>query len=570
MSSPVEEPARPDLAAEVSEIKLLLTRVLEGQVSANVNYQAMAERQAEVERRLEALVPKPMAAGAGPPEIHKKIKEEKEQDEETHEGSADTVREGTPWYTAKKGVIRDFRLAASSADPVVLPTLGADYESQAREHLDSTIPMYHEEPPYYRSSGPHPENLFRDLDKAGMLHQAEAPAPPHPVRYANYGAADRGITGIVVGDQEPFRQRLKVFDVKHVFLFLRRVEEYHQQYDIQVNIVSFIDQNILDAIRSNREHGRDLPPYISTWTPRQLRLAMCRYFTTFSYTHRDLCAIAQEVVLFPKVYLAGIQSVERKAIAQLAQVPIYIAGLNRYLIFIEHYQLLPDHWPKEKNPSWGEPRRLNEVLIITLKENATEAYEMLYDDLHNLRKESITTLIHALPECCTKRITELNHAARVSELLRARKQSTRPETRNDEARIAGKGKPWLKAARTADAVMEANFAPRSGFPPRKINALHSDTESDLEDYPDTWSESHNEVEEAQQEVKGGTPEELLNIQDAERRVTDRSKEPCHTFFFHGACTFEARSKPCPYSHDVAVGQRAIDSAVANLKRLSMK
>ena len=64
MSSPVEEPARPDLAAEVSEIKLLLTRVLEGQVSANVNYQAMAERQAEVERRLDAFVPKPMAAGS--------------------------------------------------------------------------------------------------------------------------------------------------------------------------------------------------------------------------------------------------------------------------------------------------------------------------------------------------------------------------------------------------------------------------------------------------------------------------------------------------------------------------
>jgi len=569
MSTPVEEPARLDLTAEVADIKLLLSRVLEGQLSANINYQAMAVRQVELERRLDAFVPKPMAAGAGPPEIHKEIKKENEEDVETHEGSADTVREGTPWFTAKKGVIRDFRLAASSADPVVLPTQGAAHGSQAREQLDSTIPMYPEEPPWYRSNGPHPENLFRDFDRAGILHQAEAPAPPYPVRYANYGATDRGITGIVVGDQEPFRHRLRVFDVKHVFLFLRKVEEYHQQYEIQVNIVSFIDQNILDAIRSDREHGIDLPPHISTWTPRQLRLAMCRYFTTFSYTHRDLCAIAQEVVLFPKVYLTGIQSVERKAIAQLAQVPIYIAGLNRYKIFIEHYQLVPDYWPKEKNPSWTEPRRLNEVLVNTLKANAPEAYEMLYDDLHTLRKEKITILIHALPECCTKRIAELNHAAKVSELLRARRHSNRPETRTDEARVAGKGKPWLKAPRTADAVMEANFAPRSGFPPRKLNALHSDTESDLDDYPDTWSESHNEVEEAQQEVKVDTPEELLNIQD-DRRVTDRSKEPCHTFFFHGACTFEARSKACPYSHDVAVGQRAIDAAVANLKRLSMK
>ena len=54
MSDPVAEPARLDLATEVAEIKTLLTRVLEGQVSANLKYEAMSERQAEVERRLEA------------------------------------------------------------------------------------------------------------------------------------------------------------------------------------------------------------------------------------------------------------------------------------------------------------------------------------------------------------------------------------------------------------------------------------------------------------------------------------------------------------------------------------
>ena len=429
--------------------------------------------------------------------------------------------------------------------------------------------MYPEEPPWYRSNGPHPENLFRDFDKAGILHQAEAPAPPPPVRYNSRNAADRGITGIVVGDQDPFKHRLKIFDVKHVFLFLRRVEEYHQAYEIQVNLVSFIDQSILDAIASNREHGRDLPPYISTWTPQELRLAMCRYFTTFNYSHRDLCAIAQEVVLFPKVHLAGNQLLEGKAIAQLAQVPIYLAGLNRYLIFITCYQLVPEDWPRENNPKWTEPRRLNEVLITTLKQNAMEAYEMLYDDLHSLRKASITTLLHALPEHCTKRIRDLNHAAKVSELLRERKSNSRPETRVDESRVAGKGRPWLKTPPTADAVKDANFVPRRGFPPRQINVLHSDTDSDLDDYPDTWSEAHIETEEVQPVTVPEAGEELLNLQDA-GRVTDRSKEPCHTYFFHGACTFEARGKPCPYSHEVAVGQRAIEAATANLKKLSMK
>ena len=569
MSDPVAEPARLDLATEVAEIKTLLTRVLEGQVSANLKYEAMSERQAEVERRLEASVPEPMAAGAGPPEIRKEIKAEKEEDVETHEGSADTVRVATPWYTAKKGIVRDFRVAGSSADPVVPHMQGTADAPRPGERLDSTIPMYPEEPPYYRSSGPHPENLLRDLDKAGVLHQAEKSAPPYPVRYANYGAADRGITGIVVGDQAPFTYRLKIFDVKHVFLFLRRVEEYHQQYDVQVNLVSFIDQNILDAIGSNREHGRDLPEYISTWTPRQLRLAMCRYFTTFNYTHRDLCAIAQEVIEFPKVYLAGTQSLERKAIAQLAQVPIYIAALNRYLIFIEHYQLLPDYWPREKNPTWEEPRRLNEVLVITLREKASEAHEMLREDLYNLRKESIHSLIRALPERCTKRITDLNHAAIVSEALRARRPN-RPEGRHDESRIPGKGKPWLMASKTSDAAKEANFSPRTEFPPRKLNAMHSDAESDLEDYPDTWSESPIDSEDVQQNANSDPEEELHNIQAAERKMTDRSKEPCHTYFFQGACTFEARGKACPYSHDVAVGQRAIESATANLRKLAIK
>ena len=145
-----------------------------------------------------------------------------------------------------------------------------------------------------------------------------------------------------------------------------------------------------------------------------------------------------------------------------------------------------------------------------------------------------------------------------------------PEGRHDESRIPGKGKPWLMAPKTSDAVKEANFSPRTEFPPRKLNAMHSDAESDLEDYPDTWSESPIDSEDVQQNANSDPEEELHNIQDAERKMTDRSKEPCHTYFFQGACTFEARGKACPYSHDVAVGQRAIESATANLRKLAIK
>ena len=184
MSDPVAEPARLDLAAEVAEIKSLLTRVLEGQVSMNLNYQTMAERQAEVERRLEASVPMPMAAGAGPSDLRKQIKAEKEEDAETHEGSVDTVREGTPWFTAKKGIIRDFRVAGSSADPIVPHMQGTAYAPRPGQPLDPTIPLYPEDQPFYRSNGPHPETTIT-LQQASpaavpteRTQQAPTPIPP--------------------------------------------------------------------------------------------------------------------------------------------------------------------------------------------------------------------------------------------------------------------------------------------------------------------------------------------------------------------------------------------------------
>jgi len=571
MSTPVAKPARFDPAEEDTEMKTLMTRLLEGQRQTNINMEAMAARQAEVERRLEELAQRPMAAGAGPSQVGAgpKIKIEND-DAETHEGSADTVRVGTPWFTAHKGAVRDFRIPGSSANAGAYPTQEIPYGPQVPAKLDSTIPSHLSEPPYHRAYGPHPENLFRDLDYAGVLHQADAPAPAPPIKYQNYNAASKGLTAIVVGEQEPFKYRLKIFDVKHVYNFLRHVEEYHQAYEVQVQMVSFIDQNILDAIKATRDHGRDLPPHMSTWSPSQLRIAMCRYFTTFHYTPRDLCAVAQEVVLFPKVHLAGVVNQERKAIAQLCQVPIYAAGLTRFQIFVETYQLLSKGWPDEKNPTWKEPRRLNEVFIKTLQANAPEAYTMLSDDLHKLRKSNINALLYAMPDCVTNRIASLNYAAEVSDLLREQRQTPVPD-RRDDSRVAGKGREWLKSSPTSDAVMAANFAPRNGFPHRKLNAMQSENGSDSEENQDTWSDAQPDPATVLEATPPGELEELHNIQEAERRMVDRSKEACHTFFFSSnGCTFVKQGKTCPYSHDTTVGQRAVEAAIANLKKLSLK
>ena len=63
-----------------------------------------------------------------------------------------------------------------------------------------------------------------------------------------------------------------------------------------MQLVSFVDQSILDAILAVQEHILDLPAQTMRWTPEQLRIAMCRYFATFHYLPEDLCEVANNEI----------------------------------------------------------------------------------------------------------------------------------------------------------------------------------------------------------------------------------------------------------------------------------
>ena len=70
----------------------------------------------------------------------------------------------------------------------------------------------------------------RSHDPPGQApsHRASLDRDQVPIRFTSHDAASRGLTAVVIGDQAPFTYRLRVFDVKHVYVFLRHVEEYQQ------------------------------------------------------------------------------------------------------------------------------------------------------------------------------------------------------------------------------------------------------------------------------------------------------------------------------------------------------
>jgi len=49
---------------------------------------------------------------------------------------------------------------------------------------------------------------------------------------------------------------------------------------------------------------------------------------------------------------------------------------------------------------------------------------------------------------------------------------------------------------------------------------------------------------------------------------DRSKEACHGFLFHlNGCSYLAKGKPCPFSHDPKIGMVAAEAAKNNLLKM---
>jgi hypothetical protein len=366
------------------------------------------------------------------------------------------------------------------------------------------------------------------------------------------------LTGIIIGEQVPFTETLREFNVQSVFVFLRAVERYEHQYPRTVALVRHVDAAILDAITTNPEHGDDLPRKVKTWTPQQLKTAMRRYFQTFQLHAEDLCEVANACIRFPKTGMVrDTASPAQRAIAQLAQLPVYCASLARFNHFVTEYQLLSAGWPKERNPTRRKAHRLNEVLQDILKDNAKYAWSVLEIDFYEYRKCTFRQLVDNLRDLCVAKISELNQAAQTYDRLLSI-PNTAVATAGQYARTGSS-----TAAKTAS---HGNFGkPSVYYSPKKLNHMEQQGDDTEDPEEPTWNDAPSTYPE---EVLDD-PEELNAIQGvADGKSYDRSKEACHSYLFNpNGCSYLAKGKPCPFSHDPKIGMVAVEAARNNLLKL---
>ena len=227
-------------------------------------------------------------------------------------------------------------------------------------------------------------------DEAMPEYQSRDTRHPLPIRRFNYNPTHDGLTGVIIGDQVPFEHRLTRFDAYSVFMWLQEVRSYQDMYQVTVNLVNYVTEDILGTIAASMQSMLDLPKRPRTWSPSQLKIAMTRYFTTYKYTPKVLCEVAERVTPFPQTGPRSANSTSaRQAIVQLAQVPLYCVRLALFHTFVNDFRLLEQGWPTEHNKDWGHPKRLNEVLAETLKGSAPQAYSQISDELTQHRKLSI-------------------------------------------------------------------------------------------------------------------------------------------------------------------------------------
>jgi hypothetical protein len=403
--------------------------------------------------------------------------------------------------------------------------------------------------------------------------QTRIPTPqPLPIHRFNHNPTHDGLTGVIIGDQVPFEKRLTTFDARSVFTFLREAERYQDAYDVILNLVNYVTEDILSTLSAKMESTSGLPRLPRTWNPRQLKIAMARYFQIFNYTPKQLCEIAHQVTLFPKTgSLDASATTARRAINQLIQVPFYCQRMMRFYLFVREYRLLDQGWPTEHNRDWGHSKRLNEVLADTLRKCAPQAYTQISDELTQHRKLSIETLLRVLPDIATSKIQDLQQVDETLERLG--RNNVKPP---DAERTPGQGRQWLQAPPTGSGSKAANYVSsktRFGGPTSQGTRLNHIGEADdgsEDDGYDTWQdrESAFEPEPAQSGSATATidDEEINALQAAAAAVVDRSKQICHSHLFNEqGCVNLQRGKTCPFSHDASLGIAELTKVLEKLK-----
>jgi len=414
-----------------------------------------------------------------------------------------------------------------------------------------------------------------DIPKADRQrggHRARDPyQDPIPVRHPFYDPSRSGLTGVIIGDQVPFDQVLKEFDVKSVYLWLREIERYEHTYPVTVNRVNFIREDILDTISASPEVGIELNTENHMWSPYELKIAITRYFGTFRYSPRVLCEVAAKVTPYPRVARLEDNSTDaRKALEQLNQLPVYCQRLRRFAEFISEYHLLPAGWPTENNTRLRYAHRLNEVLEVTMYNSAPLALSQITDDLYKERKSNILTLLSRLPFIARQKIQELAHVDEVQERMNMMPKRPEAARMKGEAAAGGGPRQWMRGVPTSPAARDANFvSSKSPAARSNLNYLgEADSEDAEEDNGATWSDTVSAEKPPQ--AAGNTEVEDVNaLQASTEAATDRSKQICHSHLFHPqGCIHVQRGTQCPFSHDASVGVAELSKVLDKLKLAS--
>ena len=405
-------------------------------------------------------------------------------------------------------------------------------------------------------------------DEAMPEYQSRDTRHPLPIRRFNYNPTHDGLTGVIIGDQVPFEHRLTRFDAYSVFMWLQEVRSYQDMYQVTVNLVNYVTEDILGTIAASMQSMLDLPKRPRTWSPSQLKIAMTRYFTTYKYTPKVLCEIAERVTPFPQTGPRSANStLARQAIVQLAQVPLYCVRLALFHTFVNDFRLLEQGWPTEHNKDWGHPKRLNEVLAETLKRSAPQAYSQISDELTQHRKLSITALLAILPEVARMKVHDLHLVDETLEKLD--RTNTKPP---DKIGTTGVGRPYPRAPVASPDPKAANHVSskfRSWGPTLqgpKLNHLGEVEDGSEDEEHDTWREKESALE-LEPETATMDAEGINHIHATTEAAVDRSKQICHSHLFHPqGCVNTQRGKPCPFSHEAKVGIEELTKVLEKLKR----
>jgi len=191
-----------------------------------------------------------------------------------------------------------------------------------------------------------------------------------------------------------------------------------------------------------------------------------------------------------------------------------------------------------------------------LKDNAKYAWSVLEIDFYEYRKCTFRQLVDDLRDLCVAKISKLNQAAQTYDRL-----LSMPNTSVAMASQYMRTGPSTNDAKTANYVNSGKSSSR--YSPKKLNHLEQQSEVQEDPEEPTWNDAPSTYQDQDQDEE---PEELNAMRGtADGKSFDRSKEACHGHLFHlNRCSYLAKGKPCPFSHDPKIEMVTVEAAKSTL------